>query len=398
MRIQSVTKIVDELYKKGYKTPKGHTYSKPQVSRILQNIRYTARQEHEGKIYPGNWKALRTVEQQNTIDKIFEKNRATNHSAGRVGKKYVYLAQSILKCGTCGSSMIARPATGRAGKYYPYYMCMKAYKTHGIDCEMIHLSAEAVDDALLQILRKLKLQPEVVTRIVQGANESTASTIKVLEKDLARVQESLKVVRSKIANLVEILAEQGIRKLDALKKKLEKLTIEEDDLIKEEGRLKQEIEAEQVQAGTAHEHIQMLQLFNDFYEMNKEKPERLQMLIPRIVNAVVCEITDKKKGIGKLKIGLFGRPFDRDGNAEVWNEVLQKIADECYNSKILKNSGKIAAKPNKRLALKKNSVVKSCSVFAGGKTNDPIYVLHTKYEGVQSPVSAIVETGLFSCF
>jgi len=375
LRVQSVNKVVDALHKKGYKTPKNHTYSKPQVSRILQNIRYTGRQEYDGKVYSGNWKPLRTVEVQETINRIFEKNRKTNHSPSRTGNKYVYLAQSILKCGGCGSSMVARPATGRSGKYYGYYMCQKAYKTHGHDCEMIHLSAEAIDDALIQILRNLKLKPDVVTKIVQGANVSTASTIQILEKDLGRVQESLKVVRSKTANLVEILAEQGMKKLDALKKKLETLTIEEEDLVKEEDRLRQEIAVENVQAGTAKELIQTLDLFNDFYEMNKDKPERIKVLILRVVNAVVCEITDKKKGIGKLKIGLFGRPFDRDGNAEVWNEVLQKIADECYNNKALKTIGKIAAKPNKRVSCNNNSVVKTCSTkkFAQGKSSDPSF-------------------------
>ncbi|MBU4333309.1 MAG: hypothetical protein KKD07_02590, partial [Candidatus Omnitrophica bacterium] len=112
----------------------------------------------------------------------------------------------------------------------------------------------------------------------------------------------------------------------------------------EETRLKQEIQSEKIQAGSAHDYIKTLQLFNDFYLMNKDNRERIQAILPRMINSVICYITDKKKGIGRLKIGLFGRPFDRGQNAEIWNETLQKIADECYNNKVLENIEKLAPK------------------------------------------------------
>ena len=83
--------------------------------------------------------------------------------------------------------------------------------------------------------------------------------------------------------------------------------------------------------------------------MNKNNRERIQAILPRIINSVICQITDKKRGIGKLKIGLFGRPFNRGENAELWNKTLQKIADECYNNKVLSNiSGKFATRTNEK--------------------------------------------------
>ncbi len=347
LRVKSVNRVIDALHKKGYKSPRGKTYSKPQVSRILQNIRYTARQAHEGECFDGNWPPLRSPEVHGIIQKIFKINRLSNHSSNASSQKYIYLAKSLLKCSQCGSSMIARPATGRGGKYYPYYMCMNAYKTHGIDCELIYLSAIAIDNAIVDILRHLRLDMKVVEEIVRGANLTSASTINTLEVDLERVQSSLKNVRTKSSNLVDILADQGMSKLDAIRQKLEMLNLEEEDLVLEERRLKQELQAENIQTGTAHEYIKTLQLFNDFYLMNQEKKERIQTIIPRLINTVICYITDRKKGIGRLKIALFGRPFADGQNAELWNETLQKIANECYNKKVLKTSkGKFAVKPH----------------------------------------------------
>jgi len=345
LRVKSVGKVVDILHQKGYKSLRGKTYSKPQVSRILQNIRYTAKQEHNGEIYPANWIPLRTDDVHKTIQTIFNGNRLTRHSPNGSNHNYVYLARGLLKCSSCGSTMIARPAIGYAGKYYPYYMCMKAYKTNGIDCnETNYLAAEAVDGAIIEIIRHLQLHPDTISSIIKEANQATASTLGILEGDLNRVQLRLKDIRTKIANLVEVLTEKGMAGLDAIKEKLESLNKDESELDLEEKRLKSEIQAEKIQAGMAHEAIQSFQLFNDFYEMNKNNRERIQAVLPRIINSVICEITDKKKGVGKLKIGLFGRPFTRGENAELWNNTLQKIADECYNNKVLEEIGKFGAK------------------------------------------------------
>lgn len=345
MREKSLIRVLDALHKKGYKSRRGKTYTIPQVSRILQNIRYTGRQSYEGKTYEGKWPPLRSLETQEIIEKIFKQNRLTNHSANPSNTRYVYLAKSILKCGSCGSGMVARPAIGSGGRYYPYYMCMKAYKTHGIDCEPIYLAAEAVDNALIDILCHLCLDPKVIEQIIKKANSASSSTIGTLESDLQRVQASLKDVRTKTANLVEVLADGGMAKLDAVKNKITVLNQEGEELALEEKRLKQELEAERVQTGSAHEYIKTLQLFNDFYRMNQDNRERIQTVIPRLINSVICYITDKKKGIGRLKIGLFGRPFAGSEHAEIWNETLQKIADECYNHKALQSvEGKFGAR------------------------------------------------------
>jgi site-specific DNA recombinase len=386
LRVKSIGKVVDMLNKKGYKSLRGKTYSKPQVSRILQNIRYTARQEHNGKIYDGNWKALRTIEVHNTIQAIFNRNRQTNHSPNSSNCNYVYLAKSFLKCSNCGSSMIARPGTGRGGQYYAYYMCMKAYKTNGIDCgETILLAAEAVENAIIDVLRSLKLNPDKVADIVEKANKATASTLGVLENDLERVQSRLKDIRTKTANLVEILSDKGMAEITAIKEKLESLNQDESELVMEENRLKAEIQAEKIQAGTAQDCIKTLQLFEYFYVRNEHNRERIQAVLPRIIHSVICSITDKKKGIGKLKIGLFGRPFDTGDNAEVWNETLQKIADECYNGKVLEvASGKFAAKTYEKrdpssagggVSVGSNSGKMHYNDFgsAGGNLSDPIF-------------------------
>ncbi len=206
---------------------------------------------------------------------------------------------------------------------------MKADKTRGIDCELIYLPAEAIDRAVIEFIHNLQFDSKMITNAVQSANQSTAGRINELQTDWERVKIKLKDVRTQVSNLVDILAEKGISQLGSVKDKLESLNIEEKDLSEQEQRIAMEINAERAQAGAAHDQIQTLQLFGDFCRLYKGKPDKIKMLLPRFISYVVCHIIDKKKGIGRLDIGLFGRPFNAGQNAEVWNTALAELADAC---------------------------------------------------------------------
>ena len=346
---QSVDRVVQELHKKGFKTPRKKTYSKPQVSRILQNIRYTGRQEYDGQTLAGNWKPLRSLSTHEKIQKILHRNRNTNHSPTRLTKSYVYLFQGLLKCHRCHSSMSPRPAIGRKGHYYPYYMCTKADKTEGIDCEEIYLPGETIDSAIIEFIKKLRLDSSTIERVVGRANEATSTRISSLKNDQNQLKERLKDIRTQTSNLVDILAKKGVSQLDALKDKLESLDRQEKELALEEKRLEQEIRAEKAQAGAAHDQIQTLTLFNEIFLLNQNHPERIKAILPRFVNYVVCHIADKKKGIGRLDVGLFGRPFAGGPNAEIWNDCLRQLA-EGYDKSLTKSKKAKSSDNGKDLA------------------------------------------------
>lgn len=182
---------------------------------------------------------------------------------------------------------------------------------------------------MIEFIRRLRLDNETIERVIGRANRATSIRITAIDKDLKRVKESLHQVRIKVSNVVDILADKGVSQLKPLKEKLEHLSQEEQDLTREEKRLEQEINAEKRQAGSAHDQIQTLHLFNDLYAMNQDNTERLKMLMPRFIKYVICHFTDRQKGIGRLELGLFGRPFEGSENSEIWNETLKKLAEQC---------------------------------------------------------------------
>lgn len=372
LRHKSMNRVVEELHKKGFKTPSGKTYTKPQVSYMLNNLRYVGQQEHDGKILKGNWEAIRSMVVHERIQRILATNRKTNRSPNRMTNRYPYLFQSLLKCAHCHSTMLPRPGTNKIGDYYPYYMCMRAEKTQGIDCDKTYLPAETVDNAVIKFIRSLRLKHSEIENVVRKANNSTANRLASLQGDLDKINESLKIVRTKMANIVDILADKGLKGLDSVKDRLEALDKEEKELVLEEKRVDQEMRAEKAQAGAAHDQIQTLNLFNDLFELNQDKPQRIKLLLPRFVNYVICHVTDKKKGVGRIDLSIFGKPFVDGDNAEIWNEVLKELA-EAYNKNInkeLNRNKNNGSDSSIKIATITSDIDKACgisdSVFAAG--------------------------------
>ncbi len=54
---------------------------------------------------------------------------------------------------------------------------------------------------------------------------------------------------------------------------------------------------------------------------------------------VICQMSDREKGIGKLVVGLFGKPNAGSENSELWNEALKEIVQQI-NQQLLSEGAK----------------------------------------------------------
>jgi site-specific DNA recombinase len=307
LEYESSEAVVREFQKRGVRTPRGNRYNVPMICRMLRNPTYVAKIEYEGESYDAQWKPIRTMDTHRKIQAIMDANDRRKRSMKREMKHHVYLLQSMLRCGICEHKMTPKPGTGRNGQYYPYYACINAEKSLGQACTRRHVPAKAVDDALLEFLRKLVLDPKLVRDFVTKANELVSDTAGKLKGDLARVKEQLAAVRSKISNLTEILAEGGKAALQSVGKKLEAFENERQELEQSEGRMKKEMEAETCQVLSAQEQVRTLSLFNELIDLNNDHPERIKAMIPRFVDYAVWR--EDETGEGSLEVALFPRPI-----------------------------------------------------------------------------------------
>ncbi len=304
---ESSEAVVREFDKLGIRTPRRNRYNLPMICRMLRNPTYTAKIEYEGEVFDAQWKPIRPWETHQKIQAIMDSNNRRKRSMKREMKDHVYLLQSLLRCGICEHKMSPKPGIGRNGQYYPYYACTNAEKSLGLACPRRNVPAKAVDGAVIEFLKKLVLDPDLVRKFVEKANEMVSDTAGKLKGDLSRVKEQLAAVRSKLSNLTDILAEGGKAALQSVGKRMEALEKEREELEQSEGRIKKEMEAETCQILSAQEQVRTLSLFNELIDLNKDHPERIKAMLPRFVDYAVWR--EDETGEGNLEVALFPRPI-----------------------------------------------------------------------------------------
>lgn len=303
---QSSETVAKEMARLGYRTRTGRPYSVPQICNILRNIRYAAKQPHEGELYDAQWKPIRLLKMHEQIQKVLDENAKKNHSPNRRPVEYVYLLQGLIRCGNCGYTMSPQPGIGRNGRYYPYYSCVSAEKFAGTECPFHYVPAEAADRAVLEFMKRLVLKPDLVETFAKRANEFSSDTLTKLKQDLDRVRQQLTAVRGKIANYLDAIGEGGKSAMSSVRQRLEALEAEREELESNETRLKAEYEAESEQEIVVRDQIKTLKLFDHLVRQNEDKPERIKSLLPRFIDYVIWR--NRGKGEGDIQVALFPEP------------------------------------------------------------------------------------------
>ncbi len=304
---ESSDTVVEEFRKRGYRTPGGSFYAKPVICRMLRNEVYAGKKEYEGKLRDGQWKAIRPWEIHLQIQKLMDRNRERNRSSKRQPDDYVYLLQGLLRCGNCAHKMSPKPGTGRNGLYYPYYSCVGAEKSIGGSCTRRYVPAEALDHAVLEFLKELRLKPERLQAFAAKAQEFQSDTLGKLQEDLERTRERLGSVRSKLSRLADAIADGGKDVMTSLREKLKSLEAEREELEALEARCKADLESEKSQVVAVQDQARTLARFQDLVEKSSRHPERIKMLLPRFVDYVVWH--SDEKGEGRLEVALFPDPI-----------------------------------------------------------------------------------------
>jgi hypothetical protein len=128
----------------------GQPFDRAALVRLLSNVLYCGEVRHKGKVYAGEQAAIIGPEiWQQARDLL----RQTN-GGDRVRKRPGALLQDLLRCGVCGSRMVAGYST-KKNRRYGYYVCTKAQQQGAAACPGQSIPAARLEGALLAGLREL---------------------------------------------------------------------------------------------------------------------------------------------------------------------------------------------------------------------------------------------------
>ena len=163
----SLSKVYNELKTKNIKNRQRKIFNKSHLENILRNVIYTGKVKYAGKIYQGIHKPIISEEIFNPAQQIHKK---------KVRKLRVYknfLFGGLIKCKDCGSKMTPcftnKRKSGKLKRYY-YYRCTSTLKRDWQSCSTRQVSAERLENYILENLERISLDKNYIENLVFKLN------------------------------------------------------------------------------------------------------------------------------------------------------------------------------------------------------------------------------------
>ena len=195
-----VKDIIADLNGKGIYN-KGKPFCKNTIYNILKNQKYSG-------IYTFNGETFDNIYPQIVPTDLFEKVRKKidSNKYGKQSVTVVYLLRNKMKCGYCGSSIVAESGNTRRGKTIRYYKCIG--RKHNNGCTKTVERKELLESFVLNVINSLltskpkieKITAELLKYQEQTFQENTS--LKILQSEKRKCETSL-------SNIMKAI-EQGV--------------------------------------------------------------------------------------------------------------------------------------------------------------------------------------------
>lgn len=222
---KTVKEICDILNARGAKTARGGAFNKNSLHTILTNKKYigiykTKYGEIEGGVPPIIDKIL--------FDSVALRMEQNKKAPARAKAEVNYLLSTKLFCGKCGAAMVGESGTGKSGKKYYYYACVKKKREKA--CDKGNVKKDWIEDLVIQRTVMDILQDDVIEQIadrlveLQIKEAAESGTMQYLESSLADIQLSLKNIMTAIEK--GIITESTKARLTELEEEKKSVEIE----------------------------------------------------------------------------------------------------------------------------------------------------------------------------
>lgn len=213
-----VKDIIAELESKGI-TYYGKKFVKQTVYKLLSNERYSGIYTYNGEVFDNIYPRIVPQEIFDAVQKKIQDNK--------YGKKPVetdYLLRHKVKCGYCGSSIIAESGTSRNGYKKFYYKCHSSKNKNG--CNSTAIPKDILENLVLEHI-KSSLSPENIDEIIEHLlfvqeQQSKSNTIlNLLQKEKKQTETGIDNIMSAI--LKGVVTETTTAKLKEFENKKKEL-------------------------------------------------------------------------------------------------------------------------------------------------------------------------------
>jgi site-specific DNA recombinase len=218
-RHASLSKLRDELNRRGWSTRTGGPWGKAALQFVLRNRLYLGFIQLKGKSYQGVHEAL--VEAP-----LFEKAGllAPDRTHEKTAIPRAYPLKGLLHCSDCGSVMTPhyvqkRRRDGSVNRI-AYYRCTKTMHFNNRVCRIKHVNAAEIEATVVRELGMLSRNDAYVRMTVEAVNGERDRKVEPLEKEEARVVKRQAEIEAEIQRFVTAIG-QGRLSVGRLEKEIQ---------------------------------------------------------------------------------------------------------------------------------------------------------------------------------
>ena len=229
---KGLKEIVKELNNNGIAGPKGKTWGKTTIHKILTNEAYTGTlfwgrtsKRSQNPIRVENaWPAIINKE---TFDIVQSKLSA--RAPSRLNPRQAasrYLLSGLARCGNCGRSLVGQEAKGGQ---FSYYVCGTLLKKEAGSCKARYLNSRKFESLVINKMKEHILTEGNLQELVRLVNEEMDTTAGSYREELDVISGEIASTNSRLERLYDAL-ETGKLELDDLSPRIQQLRYRQEQL------------------------------------------------------------------------------------------------------------------------------------------------------------------------
>jgi site-specific DNA recombinase len=208
----SLIPVVQDLDRRGWRMKEwttrkgtsagGHEFTKNRLYNLLTNMVYVGKVDHAGQVYAGEHDAIVEPGIWQTVQ---DRLRYNSKTGGRqIRNKYGAVLKGILRCGSCDVGMVHTYTQKAPNKLYRYYVCVNAHQKGYNKCQTRSVSAPVIEQAVVEQIRGIAANPDVVADVVRQLDEQRAAGVDGLEREKRVIEKELQRLGEETASVVRM--------------------------------------------------------------------------------------------------------------------------------------------------------------------------------------------------
>lgn len=284
------------LNEKGYRLKKwisrngkpcgGSKFNGANLWNHLKNPIYIGKIRYKGEVLAGEHSGIVPEEIFDDVQAALAKNGDGRRKRHIPKRKRVHILGGLVRCTVCNTTMTASHSHPRKDQWFYYYRCLSVIKSGKSGCKIGSVPAESLEDFILDRLRLLSENTELVERITAEARMASNHSIPEKKAEKSNTASLLGSLDSEKRNLLAVLGKEGTNssRYSIIMERLDECKVEEEALKAKLLRLENELnqlETQTIDAEVLRGNLDnFLKVFGRLRE--EEQQEFLSILIKEI--------------------------------------------------------------------------------------------------------------------